>query len=121
MIARVETRSRCHRRRPQGERRGDRAGRTRIAAIDADRKAKDEVIARVGTEIAAIDADRKAKDDVITRLVKQISTIDSDRKAKDDVIASQKIHIEAGERDLRHKEVVNATLTEEPAFRSRRL
>jgi hypothetical protein len=36
--------------------------------VDADRRAKDEVIARLSEELEAVDADRRAKDGVIAGL-----------------------------------------------------
>jgi tRNA (mo5U34)-methyltransferase len=59
-----------------------------LEAVDADRKAKDEVIARLSGQLEAVDADRKAKDEVIARLSGQLETVDADRKAKDEVIAA---------------------------------
>ena len=59
----------------------------KLAERDADRQAKDDVIARLASEIDEVRRDREAKDDVIARLQLQIQERDADRQTKDEVIA----------------------------------
>ncbi len=73
-------------------------------AIDADRRAKEDVLQRVVAEREAADADRQAKDKVLRQVITDRDAIDVDRQAKDEVIARVAAERDAIDADRQVKE-----------------
>jgi len=84
-----------------------------LKAVEADRRAKDEVIARVGAELKAVEADRQAKDEVIARVSAELKAVEADRRAKDEVIARVSVELKAVEADRQAKDEVIAHINAE--------
>ena len=85
----------------------------KLAERDADRQAKDDVIARLASEIDEVRRDREAKDDVIAKLASEIDEVRRDREAKDDVIARLQLQIQERDADRQTKDEVIARLASE--------
>jgi hypothetical protein len=76
-----------------------------LAAVDADRHAKQEIVDRLTAELAAVDADRHAKE-VVDRLVAERAAVDADRNTKQIVIEQLTAQIAELEANLRTKNAV---------------
>jgi len=57
-----------------------------LAAANADREAKQEVVDRLIADLTTANADREAKQEVVDRLISDLATANADREAKQHVI-----------------------------------
>jgi glycosyltransferase involved in cell wall biosynthesis len=69
----------------------------RYVELEADRVAKDQVIARLISELEAVQSDRAAKDQVIARLISELEAVRADQSAKEEVIVRLQAMLEAKE------------------------